>query len=165
MPDTASLEMVEGGLYRNEVGAELCLIGPAYGIDAIQAVFKTLAPGLWVAKLRTDWGSGTWLVTAEGMVLAGYTLITEEPTDRTVQEQAQDLVAADPTRFQAERDSDGVIRLNGGHGLAVAVRGQGRAEVERWFAQATRPYFAAQYLAVLRLFDREAADITEEPTE
>jgi hypothetical protein len=77
----ASLEMVEGGLYRNAVGAELCLIGPAYRNDEVRAVFKTLAPGLWVAKVRTDWGSGMWLVTAEGMAECGYSRVTKEPTE------------------------------------------------------------------------------------
>lgn len=90
---------------------------------------------------------------------------TEEPAERTVQEQAQDLIDADPNRFQAERDSEGFIRLSAGHGLVVAGRDLVRVEAERWFVDATRPYFAAQYLAALRLLEREAADITEEPTE
>ncbi|MEV6555896.1 hypothetical protein AB0M22_09280 [Nocardia sp. NPDC051756] len=84
---------------------------------------------------------------------------------RTPQTMAAEMVSADPDHFRAGRDSEGCIRLRGGQGLAVASRNVGRAEVERWFIQATRPYFAAQYLAVLQLFDREAADITEEPTE
>lgn len=81
MPETASLEMVEGGLYRNSCNAELRLIQLACVDDEIRRSFETLAPGLWVARQQTIFGRNRWLVTAEGMTLAGYARVTEEPTE------------------------------------------------------------------------------------
>ncbi|WP_280201294.1 hypothetical protein [Nocardia cyriacigeorgica] len=60
--------MVEGGLYRNPLGAEIRLI-------ALQR--QPFAPGLWLAHTELS----REFVTAEGLAACGYTLVTEEATD------------------------------------------------------------------------------------
>lgn len=75
-----TLEMVEGGLYRNVLNAELRLIAPAYCNSEVRRSFDVLAPGLWVAEGEALVGVQQWLVTAEGMAACGYSRVTEEPT-------------------------------------------------------------------------------------
>jgi hypothetical protein len=87
-------------------------------------------------------------------------------TSREMYTSARERAAAQrPVAFVVVRGEDGVMTDAQICGLMVAGRSADRAEVERWFAEASRAYFAAQYLAVLRLFDREATGITKESTE
>ncbi|WP_280465980.1 hypothetical protein [Nocardia brasiliensis] len=81
MAETTELEMVEGGLYRNTLGAELRLVHPACYDGTLTRSFELLAPGLWIAEQRSILGTRAWLVTAEGLRECGYVLVSKEPAD------------------------------------------------------------------------------------
>lgn len=68
----AALPMIEGGLYRNPLGAELWL---AY------LERWPLAPGIWSAAVPGLFGDKYQHVTAEGLAACGYTLVTEAGSD------------------------------------------------------------------------------------
>lgn len=77
-PAKPALRMVEDGLYRNHLGAELRLSVPAYRSTPLRH-WQVMAPGLWTAIVV---GSiAAWLVTAEGLAESGYTLVTEAGSD------------------------------------------------------------------------------------
>ena len=67
-PAPPAPRMVEGGLYRNLLGAEIRLI-------ALQR--QSFAPGLWLAHTELS----REFVTAEGLAACGYTFVAEEATD------------------------------------------------------------------------------------
>lgn len=75
----------------------------------------------------------------------------EVETPRTFEE----LMGDDRIRYTARRDSDGGIRLSGGHGALVATASDTRADVQEWFDRAGGPKWAAQYKAALNLMDSE----------
>ncbi|WP_306365352.1 hypothetical protein [Nocardia sp. CC227C] len=74
-------------------------------------------------------------------------------------DQAAERVAEleDPDHWVAGRDTDGNIRLCGGHGLLVAHASDTRSEIQGWFDRCDHSRYRRQYLAALELLDAEEA--------